>query len=414
MTITPSYQSFCAAFALIGLNLLCATANAQIGDLQAELVTDSLQFPVKMAPISERDLLVNEKFGALRLIRDGKLVDKPLWTFEVKGQNEAGLLDVVLTPDFEETGEFLVSYTPQEDLDALYITRLKLEGDKAQLLADPWLRLPSRAAADRHFSGTMAFDSKGRLFVTLGDLRQAQNSQDPDKLPGSVLRFKADGTPAKDNPFGEDNPVWAYGARNFFGIFIDNEDNVLTVENGDDVADELNFVEEGKNYGWPHIHGYCDGYPYFEPCSPDFADPIYDFRTVIGPTAVVRYTGGIEAFEGDIFVTGWHSARVDHFSWEGPGARAKKRGVLYKAQTQGAGITDLKILDDGSFLVLESSNQGGAIYRLARPAQVWDEEALIKEEESQGCAQTGTSQGSLSSMIALFLGLLALRAPRRF
>ena len=399
----------------VALCLGAATAYGLPGDLEAELVVDELEFPIKMEPIGPRDLLVTEKMGALRLVRDGELVDEPLLQFDVKPQNEAGLLDVATAPDFDESGEFFIVYTPQQALDSMYISRLRLDGDSAQILDDPWIELPSIPETDRHFGGTIDFSPDGDLYVSIGDLRQVHRSQDLDDPAGSILRYGRDGTVASTNPFGEENPIFAYGLRNPFGIAFDGEGNLWNVENSDDVNDELNLIREGLNYGWPLVEGRCDNFPDHEPCedADELEDPVYEFRTVTGPTAVVRYEDElIEAFDGDLMVTGWHSGAVHHLEWNEETGRAEKKGILFRAPTTGAGLTDIAIADDGAIFVQESGPSGGAIYRIAPRTKLWDDGAVVGEGGS-GCSSPAGRTPPVSGWVLALAVLVALSTIRR-
>ena len=406
-------SSICTRFCslLIGAIVLLAgaTAAAMPGDLEAELIVDGLQFPVKMTSLGDGDLLINEKMGRVRLMRDGELLDAPVAQFDVKVQNEAGLLDVVLTPEFEDSGEFLVSYTPEDNLEAIYVSRLVLDGDSATVVDDPLIELPSTPGADRHFAGTMAYDTTGEyLYVSVGELRDPPLSQDLDTVSGSVLRYTPDGEIAEGNPFGDDNAIYAYGMRNPFGITVDDDDQIFIVENSGDVNDELNHVEAGLNYGWPLVEGYCDNFPIYEPCEDAelFEDPIFEFRTVNGPTSVIRYQEEmIPDFDGDLMVTGWHSGQVHHLSWGGAGERAEERGILFETPTSDAGFTDLHVDDDGSILVLESSSSSGAVYRIARADDIHDPDATVNSNDDGSCAMVGLPGQPVGLIAVIFLAL---------
>lgn len=405
-------------WALMGASVLTMLLGTTVayglpGNLEAELVVDELEFPVKMEPLGGQDLLVTEKMGAVRLIRDGELVDQPVAQFDVKVQNEAGLLDVTAALDFDDSGEFFISYTPQDNLESLYISRLRLEGDSAQILDDPWIELPSIPASDRHFGGTMAFGPDGYFYFSIGDLREVDRAQDIDDPAGSILRYRRDGTIPATNPLGENNPIFAYGLRNPFGISFDSDGNLWNVENSDDVNDELNLIEEGLNYGWPLVEGRCDNFPDHEPCedAEDYEDPVYEFRTVTGPTAVVRYEGElIEAYAGDLMATGWHSGAIHHLKWNEGEGRVEKKGIFFEALTEGAGLTDIAIADDGAIFVQESSPSGGAIYRIAPGDQLWDDDAVVGDGNG-GCSTPGTSPSS--PWWWSVLTLLAFAAVRR-
>ena len=45
--------------------------------------------------------------------------------------------------------------------------------------------------------------------------------------------------------------IFSYGHRNPQGLFLIDKENIFSTEHGPDGGDELNFILEGKNYGWP-------------------------------------------------------------------------------------------------------------------------------------------------------------------
>lgn len=247
-----------------------------------EVVT-GLSFPVAMAVAPGGTLLITEKTGNVRAVRQGVLDPAPIARFEPHTNNEAGVLGITLVPDFATTSEFLVLYTPLADLNHIRVARLRLAPNgPAEVLADPWLELPSRPT-DRHYSGNMRFGPDGKLYITLGELRRAEWAQDPN-LPGSILRYNADGSVPTDNPFSTTSAVYAMGVRNSYDLTIARDGRIYASENGGDINDEVNHIEAGKNYGWPLVQGYCDHLPTHEPCQPDdaYVDPIVEFRQVIG------------------------------------------------------------------------------------------------------------------------------------
>lgn len=88
----------------------------------------------------------------------------------------------------------------------------------------------------------------------------------PATVTGKVIRITEDGTPALDNPFADPASattpaayIWTIGHRNVSGLVSRNGalDHVFAVEAGPVGADEVNFLERGKNYGWYRKQGYC-------------------------------------------------------------------------------------------------------------------------------------------------------------
>ena len=55
------------------------------------------------------------------------------------------------------------------------------------------------------------------------------------------------------------SPVWTWGHRNAQGLVLAPNGHVYSSEHGPTTDDELNLLEVGRNYGWPAVHGMCDG-----------------------------------------------------------------------------------------------------------------------------------------------------------
>ena len=336
-------------------------------------VASGLTFPTSMSVTETGDILVAQKLGKVRLVRDGEVVEDPLAEFRVYPQNEGGLVGIEAMPDYAESGEFLAFYTPKSNLQKIYLSKLKLEGETAIVTDEKFLTFPSRNT-DRHFGGGLDFGPDGDLYVGLGELRQANRSQNTDNLSGSVLRYNADGTIPEENPLGSDSAIFAFGFRNGFGVHIDSEGTVWQSENGGDVADELNRVEKGKNYGWPEIQGYCDHFPEWEPCrqQESYVAPAYEFRNVIGPTGLLRYESDrIPQLNGDMLITGWHSQWVHRFDVKDD-KRLEPMPPLFKLGERDKGkardsssLVDVAQGSDGSILLLESGRQVGRILKIS-------------------------------------------------
>jgi glucose/arabinose dehydrogenase len=140
------------------------------------------------------------------------------------------------------------------------------------------------------------------LYVTCGDAAHAPNGQDVDALAGSVLRVTLDGDPHPDNPF--DSPVFSYGHRNPQGLVV-RDGRLYSTEHGPKVADEINVLRAGENYGWPEAKGPSD--------DDRFTDPLAHYSPTIAPASAAFYDGPIEAWRGDFFfgtLAGEHLHRV--------------------------------------------------------------------------------------------------------
>ena len=141
---------------------------------QFKVVTfvEGLKNPWSMAWLPNGDMLVTERGGALRIVRNGKLLpDAVAGTPKVRAQGQGGLFDVVLHPKYAQNHYIYLSYAkPNEDgkLGTTAVTRAKFENDKLSdikeiFVADAWSDTPG------HFGARMAFDKDGYLFLSVGD-----------------------------------------------------------------------------------------------------------------------------------------------------------------------------------------------------------------------------------------------------
>jgi glucose/arabinose dehydrogenase len=380
--------------------LLCALltslrAEALPEGLKAEEYVTGLTWPIAIAVLPGGDLIVTEKAGAIRLVRSGVLQEAPLASLDPVIKNESGLLGLVLTPSFETSAEFLVSYTPKRALSSFYVSKLKLSGERAEILADPWLTLPCDPDTDRHYGGNMRF-AQGKLYLALSELDNPALAQDLRHPFGSILRYNEDSSIPSDNPFGPNSAVFAKGLRNTFDFAIGADGVLWGAENGGSFHDELNRMTAGGNYGWPNVHGFCDGMPLLEDCGPwgKYAEPAFEFLERIGPTGIEVYDGALmPELSGNLLFGGWHSGRVDRFTVQGggavrydgpfftiPGGPHEQRKNDQRSHLRDYGIVDVTVAHDGALYVLTSGDEG-RIYRIAPEGAILDHERVVIEGE---------------------------------
>jgi len=240
-------------------------------DYQVVTVAEGLERPWSMAFLPGGDMLVTEKPGRLRVIRDGVLLEEPVSGLpEVYAAGQAGLLDVVPHPDFMSNRLVYLTYSkPQGGTDSTTaVIRGRFVDDELADVEEIWV---AHSSGRGHYGSRLVFDGQGHIFVTVGD-RQASPSGDLENHPaqdlsnhnGVVVRLNEDGSLPEGNPFssteGAEPDIWSYGHRNAQGMYFDHDTGRLWLtEHGPQGGDELNLVEPGKNYGWPVI-GYGVNY----------------------------------------------------------------------------------------------------------------------------------------------------------
>jgi glucose/arabinose dehydrogenase len=151
----------------------------------------------------------------------------------------------------------------------------------------------------QRFGSRLLFDTKGHLFVSIGDRAHPGDEQDLSHPNGKILRFYDDGRVPKDNPFanrpGALPSIWSYGHRNPQGLgFSPSTGELWEAEHGPRGGDELNIVLPGHNYGWPVIsYGInYDGTPFTDHTAQEGMDqPITYWVPSIATSPIAFYTG---------------------------------------------------------------------------------------------------------------------------
>lgn len=240
-----------------------AVASEKVGFEVVELVT-GLEHPWALAFLPDGAMLVTERPGRLRRIAADGVVSAPLSGLpKVFVDGQAGLLDVVLSPDFAKDRLVYVSFAEPSlrgNKTGTAVARGRLEGDALQDVEVIYRQEP-KLSSGTHVGSRLVFDDDGHLFVTQGDNRVDEAVQALDKLQGKLVRIWPDGRIPDDNPFvkreGARPEIWSYGHRNMQGAALHPlTRKVWTSEHGPMGGDELNIPEAGRNYGWPVItHG---------------------------------------------------------------------------------------------------------------------------------------------------------------
>lgn len=271
-------------------------------------VAEGLERPWGLQFLPDGRYLVTELPGRLRVVgKDGSIGGPITGVPEVYAENQGGLLDVALAPDFIDSGTIFLSYSEArgDGASATAVARGKLTLDGANgALSDVkviFRQEPPVPGSDRHFGSRLVFTPDGNLFVTTGDRGdRPDEAQNPASTVGKILYMTQDGQPALDKPAGEGwNPlVWSIGHRSVQGATYDTEKGLLwTAEHGPKGGDEINATEKGKNYGWPVITYGIDysGAKIGEGITEKegLEQPVYHWTPSIAVSSVLLYTGDL-------------------------------------------------------------------------------------------------------------------------
>ena len=287
-------------------------------------VTKGLSHPWAMAFLPDGGILISERAGRLRIIRDGKLDPAPVAGVPaVAASGLSGLMDLALHPRFAENRFVYFTYHKPVAAPAvapagggrgnaptstLVLGRGTWDGKALTSVQD---------ILDTGFSGSasrIVFGRDGMIYMSSGNASETPNAppQDPNSLLGKVLRLRDDGSVPPDNPFvgrtGYRPEIFTMGHRTQLGMAVNPETGAIWAgEQGPNGGDEINVLQAGRNYGWPLV---SQGRNYMGPrlTSGNVAgmeEPAVVWIPSIALSGLTFYTGDVfPSWKRNIFVGG--------------------------------------------------------------------------------------------------------------
>jgi glucose/arabinose dehydrogenase len=342
--------------------------NAQ--DYRIETIAEGLSHPWSIAFLPDGEMLVTERDGYLRSIRDDRLNPVAIRGVpEVYVAGQGGLFDVVIDPDYERTGYIYLSYAQgTRKANATQVARARLEENQLVDLEVIFTVEPTKDTP-HHFGGRMVFLPDGTLVITTGDgFDFREKAQVLDSLLGKTVRINPDGTIPGDNPFsgtpGARPEILSYGHRNPQAIVLDPETGRIYLhEHGPRGGDELNIIEPGKNYGWPVITWGIDYNgarisPYTEYTGME--QPIVYWVPSIAPAGMDIYYGDVfPEWRGDLFVAALAEKTIRRLDMEN-GAVVDQEVMFGSLDER---MRDVRVGPDG-FLYLLTDGANGKVLRV--------------------------------------------------
>ena len=191
----------------------------------------------------------------------------------------AGLHSIVLHPNFMETSYVYVHYLNSETTSKI----VRYTFDEANTtLIEPLVILSDINGGVSH-NGSRMIILDDKLLIPIGDgYDDPDLAQDLNSINGNFLRMNLDGSVPIDNPI-EGSYIWSWGHRNPQGFCVGNG-LLYSSEHGTTIDDEINIIQENRNYGWPDVEGFCDTQSEMNFCeTEDVVEPIWAWTPSIAP-----------------------------------------------------------------------------------------------------------------------------------
>ncbi|PSL07847.1 PQQ-dependent sugar dehydrogenase [Cecembia rubra] len=265
---------------------------------------EKLDEPMEIEVLRDGKIIFIERKGKIRMFEPETGLVKDIGFLRVYFEAEDGLLGLAKDPDFYSNNWIYLYYSPEGEHSINRLSRFTLLDDLLVPESEVILMEIPHFRGCCHSGGSIEFDSKGNLYLSLGDdttpfesdnynpideregrpgnvdaQRSSSNSND---LRGAILRI----TPQKDGtytipegnlfPVGTPNTrpeIYVMGNRNPFRISVDPKTGYLywgevgpdaqkdSLARGPRGYDEVNQAKSAGFFGWPYFIG--DNKPYW-------------------------------------------------------------------------------------------------------------------------------------------------------
>jgi aldose sugar dehydrogenase len=346
-----------------------------------------LSYPYALAFLPDGAMLITERAGRLRIVRNGVLDPQPVSGMpDVLDRSLKGLNDIALHPRFAENKwVYFTYYKPiagSTEMASAVLGRGRFDGDHA--LTEVCDLFTTDTAVSGPSAARFVFGRDGKIYLAIGipipsrgrqGVATVTDAQDPNSHFGKVLRLNDDGTAAADNPFagrpGHKPELFALGIRNAMSMVVHPDTGeIWETENGPQGGDEINIIRAGRNYGWPSVslgRSYGGdqtgdtGPVSDQPLAAGIEQPLLFWAPSLALSGMAIYTGDrFPQWKGNIFIGALVGEQMQVVVMNQRGLPVRRQSLLRELKQR---IREVRQGPDG-LLYLLTDEAAGALLRI--------------------------------------------------
>src|SRR6478672_10020002 len=220
-------------------------------------------------------------------------------------------------------------------------------------LINPTIILNAIPAGVSHNGSSMVILGD-KLFICLGDTyNNAPTAQNLATINGKVLRMNLDGSIPTDNPMAG-SYIWSFGHRNPQGMCYGNG-RLYSSEHGTGANDEINIIQQNRNYGWPTVEGLCNTAAEITFCNANnVVEPIWSWSPSIAPCGLDLYQNPIiPEWNNSLLLAVLKDKRLIQLKLSADGSQITQQN-MYLINTYGR-LRDVLVIPDGRIFICTSN-----------------------------------------------------------